>query len=199
MRSTAFEIVGREDELASIYAFVDRADATPAALVLEGGPGIGKSTLWRAGVDHARAAGLRVLVSRPAEAERGLAHVGLGDLFDDVLDEVLPGLPAPRRRALEVALLREEYAGERVDPRAIGIAIRSSVQLLAEDGPVLVAIDDLQWLDASSAAALAFAMRRLGSDDVLLLLARRLADGAQPSRSSKRSPGTSFSGCSWGR
>jgi DNA-binding CsgD family transcriptional regulator len=181
VRSTAFEVVGREDELASIYAFVDRADATPAALVLEGGPGIGKSTLWRAGVDHARAAGLRVLVSRPAEAERGLAHVGLGDLFDDVLDDVLPGLPAPRRRALEVALLREEHAGERVDPRAIGIAIRSSIQLLAEDGPVLIAIDDLQWLDASSAAALAFAMRRLGSDDVLLLLARRLADGAQPS------------------
>src|SRR5207244_8669905 len=51
----------------------------------------------------------------------------------------------------------------------------------AEDEPVFVAIDDLQWLDASSADALAFALRRLGESQVLLLLARRLIDGAEPS------------------
>src|SRR5438128_3896342 len=103
-----FEIVSREEELASLHAFIDGLQGGPAALVLEGDAGIGKSTLWLAGVEHARAHGLRVLASRPAEAERGLAYVGLGDLFEDVLDDVLAALSAPRRRALELALLREE-------------------------------------------------------------------------------------------
>src|SRR5204862_5726655 len=103
-----------------------------------------------AGVEHARAGGLRVLTARPAEAERGLAHVGLGDLFEDVLDEVLPALPPPRRRALEVALLLDDATEDAVDPRALGTVIRTTFQLLADDRPLLVAIDDLQWLDRSS-------------------------------------------------
>jgi DNA-binding CsgD family transcriptional regulator len=174
-------IVGRDEELASLRAFIDEAREAPAALVLEGEPGIGKSTLWLAGVEHARTRGLHVLSSRPAEAERTLAHVGLGDLLAGVLDDVLPALTAPRRRALEVALLLEEADADAVDARALGIATLSALQLLAEDQPVLAAIDDLQWLDASSARALAFALRRLAGSDVRLLLARRLADGAQPS------------------
>ena len=122
-----FEIVGRDEELASVRAFLGRAEDGPAALVLEGEAGIGKSTLWLAGVEHARSRGLRVLSSRPAEAERGLAHAGLGDLLEDVLDEVLPSLSAPRRRALEVALLLEEADADAVDPRALGIATRNAL------------------------------------------------------------------------
>jgi DNA-binding CsgD family transcriptional regulator len=175
------EIISREEELASLHAFIGNAEGGPAALVLEGEAGIGKSTLWRAGVEVGRARGLRVLESRPAEAERSLGHVGLGDLFDDVLDEVLPALSAPRRRALEVALLREEAAGDRVDPRALGTAIRSTLQLLSEDTPLLVAIDDVQWFDSSSANALAFALRRLTTERIVLFLARRLDLTAQPS------------------
>ena len=93
--------------------------------------------------------------------------------LEDVLDDVIPTLSTPRRRALEVALLREEAAADSVDPRALGIATRSTLQLLAEDRPVLVAIDDLQWFDVSSARAPAFALRRLAADDVLLLLDRK--------------------------
>src|ERR1700675_3630723 len=94
------EIVGGDEELAAPPPLLGEPQEGPSAPVLEGGAGIGKSTLWLAGVEHARSRGLRVLSSRPAEAERGLAHVGLGDLFDDVLDEVLPALSPPRRRAL---------------------------------------------------------------------------------------------------
>jgi DNA-binding CsgD family transcriptional regulator len=173
------EIVGREEELASVVAFVEEAKRAPAAFVLEGDAGIGKSTLWLAGVEHARRAGVRVLRSRPAEAERGLAHVGLGDLLDGVLDEVLPLLPPPRRRALEAALLLEDADAGAVDPRAIGIATRTALQVLAAKEPLLVAIDDVQWFDPSSSAALAFALRRLGGSRVCLLLARRIAaDGS---------------------
>src|SRR5439155_9137962 len=121
-------VVGREEELASLHAFIDRAEGGPAALVLEGDAGIGKSTLWLAGVEHARARGLRVVLSRPAEAERGLAHVGLGDLFEGVLHDVLPALSTPRRRALEVALLLEEASDDPVDHRALAVAVRGVLQ-----------------------------------------------------------------------
>jgi len=175
------EIVGREEELASLHAFVSEARGGPAGLVIEGDAGIGKSTLWLAGVEHARAQGLRVLSSRPAEAERGLAHAGLGDLFDDVLDDVLPALSLPRRRALEVALLLEEASGDPVDHRALAVAVREVLQRLSEREPILIAVDDVQWLDPSSSSALVFALRRLGANRVLLLLARRLEDKPQPS------------------
>ena len=99
-----FELVGRDEELAVVRAFMGDARDEPLALVLEGAAGIGKSTLWDSAVAEWCAAGGRVLSSRPAEAERGLAHVGLGDLFEDVLADVLPALSPPRRRALEVAL-----------------------------------------------------------------------------------------------
>jgi DNA-binding CsgD family transcriptional regulator len=178
---TRGEIVGRDEELRSLSAFLDRTAAGPAALVLEGEAGIGKSTLWLAGVEAAREGGSRVLSARPAEAEQGLAHAGLGDLFEDVLELVVPALSAPRRRALEVALLVEPSVGRSVDPRTLGVALRNTVEVLAAEGPVVLAVDDVQWLDLSSASALAFAVRRLGDERVLLLLARRVGDRAEPS------------------
>ena len=171
-------ILGRDVELAAVSAFLDRAPDGPAALVFEGDAGIGKSTLWLAGVDTAREREHLVLVARPAEAEQGLAHSGLGDLLEDVLDEVLPELPAPRRRALEVALLLEVEDG-RADPRTIGVAVRSALEVLAARRPVVLAVDDVQWLDPSSASALAFALRRLDKQAVRLLLARRLGNGSK--------------------
>ena len=170
----ASEIVGRDEEVKSLVGFLDRCGGQrgPVALALEGEAGIGKSTLWRAAVDEARERGLRVLVARPAESERTMAHAGLGDLLDGVLDEVLPSLTAPRRRALEVALLVEDADGRPVDQRALGVAVRSAIEALAEEGLVL-AIDDLQWLDTSSAAALGFALRRLDDVSVALIWTRR--------------------------
>ena len=178
----AVDVIGRDEDLRSLYAFLDRraVEPGPIAIALEGEAGIGKSTLWSAAVDAAQGRGLRVLTSRPAESERGLAHAGLGDLFDGALDDVLPSLTAPQRRALEVALLVEDAAGRPVDTRALGVAVRNALQLLAEDG-LVVAIDDLQWLDASSASALGFALRRLTDANMLLVWTRRLGAGVQAS------------------
>jgi DNA-binding CsgD family transcriptional regulator len=175
----ALEVVGREEELASVAAFVDGVPDAPTALVLEGEAGIGKSTVWLAGVGYARARGLRVLSSRPAEAERSLAYAGLVDLLDEVVDETLPALSTPRRHALEVAMLRREASDDRVDHRAVAVGVRDVLRMVSEDEPVLVAVDDVQWLDPSSWSALAFALRRLEQNGVLLLLTRRLADGAE--------------------
>jgi tetratricopeptide (TPR) repeat protein len=168
------DLLGRERELGSLSEFLDRPGEGPAGFVLEGEPGIGKSTLWAAAVAAARDRGCSVLASRPAEAERGLAYVVLGDLFEDALDDVLPILPNPRRRALEAALLVDQAPEQPVDPRSLGVAVRTALQTLARRGPLMLAIDDAQWLDASSASALRFALRRLTDERVLLLLARRL-------------------------
>ena len=134
---------------------------------------------------------MRVLSTRPAEAERSFALAGLGDLFEDALDEVLPALAPLRRRALQVALLLEETQ-EPLAPRALGVAVRSALELLAEAQPLLVAVDDVQWLDPSSTAALAFALRRTAAP-MRLLLARRSGttdstslDSALPAQSVER-------------
>jgi len=174
-------IVGREEELASVEAFVEEVPEAPVALVLEGEAGIGKSTLWLAGVEQGQQCGARVLSARPVEAERSLAYAGLGDLLESVVDEALPALTAPRRRALEVAMLRGDAAGDRVDQRAVGVAVRDVLQLLGLEEPVVVAVDDVQWLDPSSSSVLAFALRRLGTSHVLVLLARRLGETGEAS------------------
>ena len=169
----ADEIVGRDTESSVVDAFIERSANGLTALVLEGEPGIGKSTLWMSGVAAARERSLLVLTSRPAEAERTLANVVLGDLFAGVEPEALAALPAPRRRAFEAALLREEPDAP-IDPLALGVAIVTLLSRLADGGPILLAIDDDHWADASSLATLGFALRRLEPVPVLLLLSRRI-------------------------
>ena len=85
-------VVGRDAELASIRNFVTGISDGASALVLEGEAGMGKTTLWRAGVEAAEAAGLCVLQAEPAESETALSFSGLGDLLDPVLDEALAPL-----------------------------------------------------------------------------------------------------------
>ena len=164
------EVVGRGPELARLTAFLTGGGP---ALLLTGGPGIGKTTLWDAGIAVAREHGRAVLSARPSGAEAQLAFGGLIDLLDGLGPAALAGLPAPRRAALEVALLRTAPAGAPPEPHAIALGLLGALRALAADGPVLVAVDDLQWLDAPSAEALAFAARRLGDAPVRLLLARR--------------------------
>jgi DNA-binding CsgD family transcriptional regulator len=170
MATTAADVVGREDELAAISDFLD-ADGAPCAVVVEGEPGIGKTTVWLAAIEQAEARGLRVLRARPVESESKLAFSSLADLLGPVLQDVLGELPPPQRRALDAALLIDD--GARADRRAVGAGLLSALRALAAQKRVLVAIDDSQWLDPSSAAALQFALRRLRGDPVALVTARR--------------------------
>jgi DNA-binding CsgD family transcriptional regulator len=165
------QIVGRETELAALDAHVSNRES-PATLVLVGGPGSGKTTLWEAGVAAARARRWRVLAARASSAEAGLAFAALTDLLGDVETEELE-LPAPQRRALEVALLRAEAESRPPEPRAISLGFLSALRALAAGGQILVAIDDVPWLDPPSADALTFAARRLELARVSFLLTRR--------------------------
>ena len=174
---SAGAVVGREEELELLRGFLADSRAGPLALMLEGQPGIGKTTLWAAGVENAREGSYRVLACRPAGAEVQLSFAALGDLLADVLEVTLPELPTPQRRALEVALLLEEAQGPPPDQRAIALAFLGVLRLLAGSGPVLIAVDDAQWLDTPTAAVLEFALRRLGSEPIGLLAAVRREEG----------------------
>jgi DNA-binding CsgD family transcriptional regulator len=171
------EVLGRDQELAALRRFVAQVADGPAACVIEGEPGIGKTMLWAASVAAARAIPLRVLSARPAGSEVQLAFAVLGDLFSDRLEEALPSLPGPQRRALEVALLLEEGVGTGPDLRAVGIAVLGVLRLLARSSPVLVAIDDVQWVDTSSATVLEFAFRRLRKEPIDFLGTVRVETG----------------------
>ncbi|HEX5027635.1 MAG TPA: AAA family ATPase [Gaiellaceae bacterium] len=172
------DVVGRERELALVDAFFEKG--LPAALVVEGEAGIGKTALWRAGVDAASERGFRLLRCAPTGEEAQLAFAGLSDVLAPVQD-LFTALPEPQRRALEIALLLRESDGPPPEERAIGAATAAALRTAAREGPILVACDDVQWLDAASRAALRFALRRLDAP-VALLAARRTT------RDSSRSP-----------
>ncbi len=165
-------LIGREDALHAVERFLDPAGSAPSVLVVEGDAGMGKTAVWLETVSVATGAGQRVLQARPAESEAALAYLGVTDLVDPVFEEVGPALPAPQLRALAAALLRGE-SDQLVELRAVATAFATVLAELAADGPVLVAVDDAQWLDPASARVLDFVARRLPADVRLLLAVRR--------------------------
>jgi DNA-binding CsgD family transcriptional regulator len=168
-------IVGRQSELTALDAFLERIPEGPQGLFFEGEAGIGKTRIWREGLERARARGLRVLASRPGGAEVQLAFAGIADLLQAVLDDTLAELPPPQRRALAIALLLEDAEGVPPDDRAVAAAFLAALRAVAAAGPVLVALDDVQWLDSASMLTLEFALRRLEDEPVGVLGTVRLS------------------------
>ena len=169
---TARQLVGREEELGAILQLLDAPEQLPGAAVLPGEAGIGKTTLWLAGIDAAAARGYRILSARPSEAETPFSFAGLTDLLGSAAGDVLPELPPIQRRALEAALLLGE-SEIHADDRAVAAAFLGALRLLARDSPLCLAVDDIQWLDAASLAALRYALARLDDEPVAALLAVR--------------------------
>jgi DNA-binding CsgD family transcriptional regulator len=168
-------IVGRDPELKRLQGFVTDSDAWPSAVVLEGEAGIGKTTLWEAALGSARDAGIDVLTARPTEPDAMLAFSALGDLLEPT-SSFRQQLPEPQRRALAVALLEEEGSG--IDPRAVSAGVRSLLAASAASRSILVAIDDVQWIDPESERVLTFAFRRLGGSRIAALLTSRIGPGS---------------------
>ena len=171
--------VVRSGEWRRVHEFAVSTRPRPAALSIAGEPGAGKSTLWRAGV-AAAAAGHRVLRSEPSAAEADLPFAGLSDLLSATLPDVGGDIPGPQRDALEVALLVRPAGAEPPTAHAVGLAVLAALRGLATVGPVLVAVDDVHWLDEATLDALTFAFRRADSGPIGLLLAARTEAPADP-------------------
>lgn len=166
-------VVGRESELAALADLLaDARSGRTAALVLAGEPGIGKTTL----LETARrsATGFRCLRATGVESESVLAYAGLLQLLTPVRSRI-GDLPAGQRTALAQALGWDSTTVPTERFRVSG-ALLSVLAAVADDGPLLVLVDDLQWLDRESVDALLFAVRRLGDVSVCFLLATRTTD-----------------------
>jgi tetratricopeptide (TPR) repeat protein len=166
-------VLGRQAELEQLTAMLDAVVAGPRAVVVEGPAGIGKTTVWQAALQAARTRSFTVLAARATQTEATLPFAGLIDLLEGVPEAGLSELPAPQRRALEVALLRREPEQTGVDQLAVSLATLQVLRAVAADAPVVVGIDDLQWLDGATARVLAFALRRLGDERLGLVVSVR--------------------------
>jgi hypothetical protein len=114
-----------------------------------------------------------VLAARPGGAEAELSFAGLFDLLARIDLGAVGGLPAPQQHALDAALLRAEPAGVPSERFAISAGFFSVLRSLAASQPLLIAVDDLQWLDAATAEVLGFAARRAHGQRYRFLLSRR--------------------------
>ncbi|KDN86259.1 AAA family ATPase [Kitasatospora cheerisanensis] len=166
-------LYGRGAEQAVVGRLLAEAGVGRAGvLVLRGEPGVGKSALLAAAAEGAPG---RVLRATGVESEARLPYAALSQLLAPVLNGVA-GLPGPQRAALERVLgLADGPAGDRL---LVGLAVLTLLGDLAEQGPVLCLVDDVQWVDRESAEALQVAARRLGAEPVVLLLATR-TDGPE--------------------
>ena len=172
-------LLGRADERREIEQALARArSGASAVLALSGEPGIGKTALL--GYAAEQTAGMRLLQARGIESE---AQVPFGSLLELIRPALvlLDKIPVPQVAALEAALALRPAAAQ--DRFAVGAATLSLLAAYAEQAPVAVLVDDAQWLDGPSAAALLFAFRRLLADPIAVLIAVRegessLLDGA---------------------
>jgi DNA-binding CsgD family transcriptional regulator len=163
------DLVGREREATLVRAFLDRAAQEPAGLLLLGEAGIGKTVIWQKALESAHGRVGTVLTCRGVEAEATLAFSALGVLVGDAMTDVLDSLPGPRRRALEVALMLAEPEHRQPDLRGVGLAVLDVLRAISRTGPLVIAIDDLHWLDDASTRVLAYALRRLRDEPIGVL------------------------------
>lgn len=165
--------VGRAEELACVRSFLAEERGAPG-LVLTGAAGVGKTTVWEAAVEAAAAEGWRVLRARPAESEAQLSFVAVNDLLYGVDVSALDGVPEPQRHALDVVLSRVAPGERSAEPSAASLGFANVLRVLAAERRLLVAIDDVPWLDRPSAEMLAFVARRVQDGSVRFVLARRV-------------------------
>ena len=166
-------LFGRDKDLELLHAFVGQSSSDGGALVLSGAPGVGKTVLLEAVAAHSADAGLHVLRAAGAEFEADLSFAGLNQvlhpLFDDIKD-----LSPPQCTALDVALGLGD--GPAPDQLVVCNAGLSLLVKAASKEPLLVIVDDLQWVDRASALVLGFVARRLHGTRVGFLAAFRSGD-----------------------
>ena len=185
------ELVGRDAELQAAERFAAGLRDGLAALVIGGAAGIGKTSVWRTSRDGVESLGAHVLTTRASEVEMPIPLGHLADLLGETLPKTAHALPEPQRAALAVGLGMESAESLQPDWLALARATLALLAVLAEERPVVLAIDDLQWLDPGTRRVLAYALRRAGAGVGVLATVRdesgrldplALADAVEPSR-----------------
>jgi class 3 adenylate cyclase/tetratricopeptide (TPR) repeat protein len=162
-------LFGRERELQAVdEALASARLGRSSRLLIRGEPGIGKTAL----LEHAlaEAAGMKRLSARGVEFEADMPFAGLHELLHPALG-LIGRLPPVHATALKSSL----GLGDRVeaDRLIVGAGVLEIISSYAERGPLLITVDDAQWLDRASSEAIAFAARRLVADPIAVLVAVR--------------------------
>jgi DNA-binding CsgD family transcriptional regulator len=167
------DLVGRQRECAALDdLLVGLREGESRVLVVRGEAGIGKSVLLE--YVAAQASQLKVTWARGIEADMELPYASLHQLCAPFLDE-LEELPGPQREALRVAF--GMAAGDPPDRFLVGLAVLSLLTRASESRPLLVLVDDAQWLDQVSLQTLEFVARRLLAESVAMAFAVRDPEG----------------------
>nr|BFE64697.1 LuxR family transcriptional regulator [Dactylosporangium thailandense] len=169
------ELFGRRPELERLAGFVRRAGERGDVLLVWGEPGVGKSALLVAAAELAVEAGMRLLRASGSEFEAGVGYSCLNQLLLPVLAD-LERLPAGPREALAVAL--GFGAGPAPDALLVCNAALLLVRAVAAEAPVVLLVDDLQWIDRATAVVLGFIARRLDGCRAGLLASARTGTGS---------------------
>ena len=170
IHQTPEALIGRESELARVGALLDDDAMTDRALLVSADPGVGKTALLNTAAAEAAANGVRILRAEGVEFEAEVSFSGLNQALLPLLEEFerLGGL---HREALSVALGLAH--GPPPDRLVVSNAALALLRQVATGGPLLLVIDDLPWLDRSSADVLGFVARRLTGGRVGLVSAAR--------------------------
>lgn len=154
-----------------LHALLERALDGPAALILDGEAGIGKTTLCRQSVFAAQDRGFAVLTTMGASAELSLSFASLSDLLRDVDEGVISALGPTHQQTLDALLAGLDVPGG--DERLVATAFRAALDQQSRRRPLAIIVDDAQWLDEPSRLALGFAVRRLGGRIAVVAAFRR--------------------------
>ncbi len=164
-------LIGRDTESGALTDHIDAArNGNGGAFLVRGAPGIGKTALLEAARAHASASGLQVLSTTGVQSETHLPFAGLHQLLRPILKD-LERLPISYVKAIQAAfgLIDEPVSG----PHVIAMAVLHLLGETAERAPLVLLVDDAQWLDGSTGAALSFVARRIQSDPIALIVAMR--------------------------
>jgi DNA-binding CsgD family transcriptional regulator len=158
-------LVGRDRELETLAAMIDRISERGGSVAVVGEPGVGKSSLLRTMAGYGRSAGLQVLETTGVESEAQLPFAGLHQLLRPILAAATQ-LPDVQRQAIDAALGAEAAAPP--ERFMIALAVLNIIADAAARRPVLVVVDDVQWLDRPTQEVLTFVARRISADPVVL-------------------------------
>ena len=170
-------IAGRANEIEVLERFLDDDVLEPRSLLIQGAPGIGKTSLLRALLEMSGRREYSVAMCQPTRSEMDLSYAGLVGMLDALGLAAVDALPAPQAQVLRT-ILRLDDSARPVDRLSLGLATVAAMRAEACDRPLVIAVDDSQWLDQPTARILAFLVRRLGGTRARVVVVRSL--GALP-------------------
>jgi len=170
---------GRESEFHAITTAATQVHHGGRAMVVEGEPGIGKTTLLAAAAAWANSHGFRVLSCAGVQCQTTVGYAGVHELVHPILD-LADALPTHQNTALLAALGLADHAPP--SPLLIGVSVLGLLEEAAAAQPLMLLVDDAQWLDGSSLHVLTFIGRRLSTAPVMLLCTTRPKPDGEPAR-----------------